>query len=996
MLTTHRNKILFILAIFFSFSLTAQIAEPIKLATKQEKSSTIKPVWKKATSNGYSYQYVAGDPSKTRFYVLKNGLTVVLSPSHEEPKIQTFIAVKAGSKTDPSSHTGLAHYLEHLLFKGTQHFGTKDWKKEKPYLDTIQNLYEKYNKITDESQRTKIYAEIDRVSGEASHYAIANEYDKMMGAMGATGTNAFTSFEETVYQEDIPSNAIDRYLTVQAERFRDPVFRLFHTELEAVYEEKNRSLDNDGDKVFHRIFKMLFPHNNYGQQTTIGTIHDLKNPSLIAIRNYFNTYYVPNNMGIIMAGDFDPDQVIKKIDTHFSYMKPKKIPPYVVQPEKPIEKPISSDVYGPEPARLMIGYRFPGASSKDAQMLNLIGEILSNGSAGLLDIDLVKHQKLSSAYAYPYILKDYSTLLLGGEPTEGQKLEDVKNLIINEIEKLKRGQFSANLIHSIINNAKKTTIKSNESYHSRAYELMDNFVLSTDWLKKVNYVNRISQITKQDIVKFANKYFNDNYVIIYKRKGKGKSKTIEKVKKPHITPVAVNRDDQSPFLTKVDAIPQEKITPVWVDFKKDIQHTNAGKYEVLAVKNNKNELFSLTYKYNTGDWSSNMLSLAIGYLKYIGTKNQTAEQYSQNFYQLATRYSIYSSSQGITVSMNGLQENFKKSVQLFDQLLKDCIPDKTSFSAYIKKINKERKDDKDDKWMIKQSLRSYAIYGSQNPFNNELSDKELAQLKATDLTNILHNIAKYKHKILYYGPKSAEEIASILTKIHPAPTHFSVYPLPVVYQQKSQTKNTVLFTHYNMVQAEIFWIRNGDSYTKKEAPSAYFFNQYYGGGMGSVVFQTIRESMALAYSTYAYFSFPSRKEYRSIFTAYVGTQADKFDQSVKAMNNLLTTLPESNKSLAIAKTSLRKKLVSNRIIKNQMITYYLSSKRKGLDHDIRKDVYAAIPKMGFKDLESFFNKEIKGRKFTYYILAGKDKVTLDQMKKLGQVKELSLKQLFGY
>src|SRR5699024_10216918 len=156
---------------------------------------------------------------------------------------------KAGSKTDPANHTVLAHYLEHMLFKGTDQFGSLDWDKEKSLLDEIEGLYEKYNSTTDEDERKAIYKEIEQVSGEAAKYAIGNEYDKMMSGMGAQGTNAFTSVEETVYTEDIPSNVIDKYLTVQSERFRHPVFRLFHTELEAVYEEKNRSLDSDGSKV---------------------------------------------------------------------------------------------------------------------------------------------------------------------------------------------------------------------------------------------------------------------------------------------------------------------------------------------------------------------------------------------------------------------------------------------------------------------------------------------------------------------------------------------------------------------------------------------------------------------------------------------------------------------------------------------------------------------------------------------------------------------------
>src|SRR5699024_2143486 len=314
-----------------------------------------------------------------------------------------------------------------------------DYEKEKPLLDKIEALYEEYNHTTDEAKRTEIYKEIDRVSNEAAKFAIANEYDKLMSAMGARGTNAFTSFEETVYTENIPASAVDKYLAVQAERFRNPVFRIFHTELEAVYEEKNRTLDNDGRKVFETMFKELFKNHNYGLQTTIGTIEHLKNPSLVEIRKYFETYYVPNNMGIIMVGDFNIDTMIEKVDRAFSYMEKKDVKPYTFEPEKPITSPIVRKVMGPESERVMIGYRLPGSSSRDAQMLELMSSILANGSAGLIDLNLVKRQKLLGASAFPYVLKDYGMLLVSGMPSEGQSLDDVTELLLKEIENIKEG-----------------------------------------------------------------------------------------------------------------------------------------------------------------------------------------------------------------------------------------------------------------------------------------------------------------------------------------------------------------------------------------------------------------------------------------------------------------------------------------------------------------------------------------------------------------------------
>src|SRR5580698_2303688 len=355
--------------------------------------------WKTDSSAGYTFRDVTNDPLQARVYTLSNGLTVVLSVNHKEPRVAVRIAVRAGSNTDPDDHTGLAHYLEHLLFKGTDQFGSLDWAKEKPYLDQIDDLYEQYNSTKDSLQRKRIYHRIDSVSGVASHYAIANEYDKMMADIGSQGSNAHTSVEETVYEEDIPANAMDKFLAVQGERFRDPIFRLFHTELEAVYEEKNRGLDNDGVKMQEAMLYNLFPTHNYGQQTTIGTIKDLKNPSLKAIRAYYHAYYVPNNMAVIMAGDFDPDVLIKKIGSAFAYMQPRPVHLYDHAAERDLTAPVVKNIYGPSAENVRIAYRTPATNTRDAVVLDLISSIFSNDKAGLLDLNLNKQKKVQSSSA---------------------------------------------------------------------------------------------------------------------------------------------------------------------------------------------------------------------------------------------------------------------------------------------------------------------------------------------------------------------------------------------------------------------------------------------------------------------------------------------------------------------------------------------------------------------------------------------------------------------
>ena len=814
--------------------------------------------WKEATSAGYTYKYVTNDPAKARFYTLKNGLTVILSPTNKDPRIQCYVATKAGSKTDPATHTGLAHYLEHMLFKGTDKYGTLDWAKEKPQLDKIDALYEEYNKTTDTEKRKEIYHRIDSVSGVASKYAIANEYDKMMSSMGAQGTNAFTSFEETVYTDDVPANAIDKYLAVQGERFRNPVLRIFHTELEAVYEEKNRGLDNDGRRVFEKLFAELFKNHNYGLQTTIGTIEDLKNPSLVEIRKYFNKYYVPNNMGVIMSGDFDPDAMIKKVDATFSYMQNKPFAKYTFKPEQPIAAPIEAEVVGPDAETVTIGFRLPGNKSKDVLLADLVGQILTNGKAGLMDLNLVKKQKLLGASASAFTLIDYGILYMQGRPTLGQSLEDVKALMLSEVENLKKGNFDDNLITSIINNLKKSTIQATETYGSRASDLMNAFTNELDWQTQVAYTDNLSKLTKQDIVAFANKYFGDNYVVILKRKGEDKN--IVKVEKPPITPVETNRDAQSAFVKQVNNMPETAVKPVWMDYNKDLQKANVGPAEVLYVQNKDNSLFRLRYRYEMGTWNDRKLSLAAQYLQFLGTNKMSAEDITKAFYKIACNFNINASTEYTTVTIEGLQENFSKAVQLFEDVLKHCQGDETALKSLKARITKSRTDAKANKGAIMSGLVNYARFGKNNPFNYTMSDTELYSTSSDELLNILHGLNNNIHEIIYYGPQPLAALTAGLKTMHPVPAVFKPAAEKKKFETVTQTKNQVLFTDYNMVQSEIRWVRNSAPYDADKEPVIDIFNNYFGGGMGALVFQTIRESKALAYSTFAFYAKPDKKE----------------------------------------------------------------------------------------------------------------------------------------
>lgn len=953
--------------------------------------------WKQASAGGYTYKYVTNDPIQTRFYTLKNGLSVILTVNHKEPRIVYRMAVRTGSNNDPKDHTGLAHYLEHLLFKGTNKYGTLDWSKEKPYIDKIYALYEQYGATTDPAKRKEIYKTIDSISGVASKFAIANEYDKLMSNLGSQKTNAHTWVEETVYEEDIPANAIDKFLSIQAERFRSPVFRLFHTELEAVYEEKNRMLDNDGAKVQEAMFSGLFPTHNYGQQSTIGTVEHLKNPSLVAIKNYYNRYYVPNNMGIILSGDFDPDVMIKKVEQSFAYMQSKPVQEYKSAPEKPITAPIVKEVFGPSAENMRICFRTPAASVHDAMVLDLASSILSNGKAGLFDLNLNKQQKLQGSQAGLQQYKDYGMFLMVGTPKQGQKLEDVKDLLMAQLELLKKGEFDESVMKAIVANTKLALLQSLDNSTASAQQLMDAFIKNRgrQWDKDVSYIDDMAKVTKAELVAAVNKYLGDNsYVLIYKRKGEDKN--ITKVEKPAITPIETNAGKSSDFVKKMEAITVSDIQPLWLDYDKDIALSKAGNADVLHVQNKTNDLFSLYYQFDMGTWNNKQLSLAAQYLQFLSTDKYSAEQISKMFYSIACNFSISTSAEVTTVTVSGLQENFDKAVGLFEEILANCKPDEGALTALKSRLMKARANAKTDKQSIMQGLVSYARYGAKNPFNSSLTDAEISQLKADDLVNILHSLMKYKHRIMYYGPLTDAAFKTAVTKLHTVPASFTAYPDKVVYAPAVQSTTQLLFTNYDMVQSEIAWIRNDIGYDANKEAVVNVFNNYFGGGMGSVVFQTIRESKALAYSTYASYNTPSKKENPFYMMAYVGCQADKMSEAIKGMNELLTDLPASEQRFELARTGFKKDLETQRITKEGIIASYLSAQLKGWKGDFRKEEYAALANLKLQDIQTMHKEQISGKPYTYCVVASDKKIKLDDLKTIGEVKQLSLEELFGY
>ena len=950
-----------------------------------------------AYAQRYSYESIPNDPMQTRIYTLKNGLKIYLSVNKEKPRVQTYIAVRTGSRNDPKETTGLAHYLEHLMFKGTTHFGSSNVEAERPYLDSIEARFEQYRRITDPVARKQWYHQIDSISQLAARYNIPNEYDKMMTAIGSEGTNAYTSNDVTCYVENIPSNEIDTWARVQGDRFQNMVIRGFHTELEAVYEEYNIGLSSDWRKVYAALFAKLFPTHPYGTQTTIGLGEHLKNPSITNIKNYFNKYYVPNNIAICLSGDLDPDKTVASIEKYFGNWKPSAhidVPQFPAQPA--LTAPVDTTVVGKEAPMLFMGWRAEPSNSLQIDTLEVIAQLLSNGQAGLFDLDLSQKLKVQEVSAGIADMDEYSVFYVYGQPKSGQTLQEVRSLALSEIEKLKKGNFSDDLLPSIVNNYKRYYYTQLDNNQFRAKQYVDAFINHKDWKQEVDKLNRISKLTKAEIVKFANQFFRNDFACVYKEQGN--DTTIKKVEKPTITPIPTNNDKQSDFLKEIVNTKTTPIQPQFVDFKRDLTKATTKKgLPVLYKQNTSNDLFTMCFVLPFGSEHSPMLSYAGGYLDYLGTNKLNNEQVRQQFYKLACDYSISESYDRSYITLSGLNANLPQALALLNNLLNNAKVDKEAYELYVDQVVKARKDNKANQKANFSALRNYASFGEYNPTRNIISEQKLKAMNPQEFLNVLKSLKNYKQTVLYYGPSSLKEVDLLVSKTIQSPKKFAEVPAAKRYTEQTTPKNEVIIAPYDAKNIYMVQLHNqNQQWSADRAPIIALFNEYFGGGMNAIVFQELREARGLAYSAYAQYDSPTRLGDSESFYTYIITQNDKMMDCVGEFNKLLNNVPVRQSGFDLAKQSLMKNLASQRTTKYSVLTAYLALQRLGLDCSLSEKIYKALPSLQLQDVINFEKEYIANKTFKYIILGNEKELDMKALEKIAPIKRVTTEEIFGY
>ncbi|WP_449386690.1 M16 family metallopeptidase [Chryseobacterium lineare] len=939
----------------------------------------------------YEYFTVPNDENKVRIYTLKNGLKVFLAQNFDAPRIQTYIPVRTGSNNDPSDNTGLAHYLEHMMFKGTSKLGTWNWEKESVLLDKISDLYEEHKAEPDPEKKKVIYRKIDELSQEASRYAIANEYDKAISSLGATGTNAHTWFDETVYKNNIPNNELEKWLKIEKERFSELVLRLFHTELESVYEEFNRAQDNDSRLVQYELMDALFPTHPNGQQTTLGKAEHLRNPSMKTIHTYFDEYYVPNNYAIVMVGDLDFDKTIRLIDQYFGTIPYKELPKKTPVIEQPITGIIERTVKSPTTPRVQLAWRTESYGTNEVMLADIVANILSNrGEAGLLDLNINQTQKLLWAQAYSIGLKQYGYFSIVAVPKETQTLEEAKNLVLQQLELVKKGEFPDWMLTAIINDFKVQRMKALETADGLATNLYEAYIKDRTWEQELNEMDEYAKFTKEDVVNFANEFFKENYVIINKEKGINDK--LIRVENPGITPVKINREAQSEFLREILAEKTADIQPEFIDYDKEILTDVIKDKKLSFVKNRYNDIAQVHFIFPFGSDHDRDLGMSTQVLQYLGTEKFSPDDLKKEFFKIGITNDFKTTNDQLTISLNGLEENIRKGIELLQHWMKEVKPDQDIYNQFVETVLENRAAVKKDRARIMTALTNYTKLGEFSRYTDIISKEELESSDVEIFTERIKKLFSFPYQIFFYG-RDLEAFKGYIGKY--IETESMIIPEPKNYPEP-ETSGNVYFTSYDMVQMEMSRVGRGQMVNTENFGKINVFNEYFGRGLSSIVFQEIRESKSLAYSAYVSYAANSELNHPDYITTYIGTQPDKLQIAVDTMTELMADLPEVPAQFENARNAALKQIASTRITRTNIFFNTLRLKKLNIHYDFRKDIYQQIESLKFEDLKDFYNNYIKSVHFNTAIIGKKENLNMDAVNQMGNFKEVSLKDIFGH
>lgn len=927
---------------------------------------------------------------------LSNGMTVWLNEDHSQPKVFGAVVVKAGAKDCPN--TGIAHYFEHIMFKGTDRIGTTGYAAEKPWLDSISAQYDLLSQTKDETTRTRIQKHINELSIKAADYIIPNEYSRLISKYGGSSLNAGTGQDLTYYHNSFLPQFMEQWCWLNSERLMTPVFRGFQGELENVYEEKNRAADDMGD-VQDKIFKAVFKTQPYAYPV-LGSTENLKNPRLSDMTAFFKKYYVASNMGLILCGDIRPDAaLVTLLEKTFGRVQTGPVPERRKSPMPAIEAGDRQQIKLPIPligAEALV-FKAPTEYEADANALDLANMLLYNGKAGLLDSLTNEHKVLVSA-AMTAGLDDAAGSAIIVIPNLFGKMKKAEGRVLEQVQQVMDGNFSEEQVEILKQQMLMDAQRELETISSRSQRMVMTFSKGRSWQDVLDKIEGIRRLTKADVVAAARKYYGGNYITLSKKYGTPQKETL---KQPGYKPVSPkNLDAKSAFALQLEQIPVKDMAVRTVDFGQDIEIKPLNNHVTLYYKDNPvNDVFTFTLRYKDGELHTPALSVLGSCLSQLGTDSLNRQQLGQAWQRIGATMEVVPGDVTFSINLTGPDKQLVPALRLLAHFLRSAKGDQKALKDAKDEDRIDRKSfgkQKDD--VLRPAIHRIA-YGERSSYLKQLSRKEVKALKNEDLMALFRELQQYDCELFYCGRQPIEYVAAQAQQALPlsqctkpqADTFrpFLQYDEPVVYFYHVPKSRQNYIVSYDAI---------GALPTQEERVKFKLWDEYFGGGMSSVLFQNVREFRSLAYATGGSAFTTSLAQHSDASQGYVtvtGTQADKTLEALSTVDSLLRQLPMKENNLEAARQSVLNDIQNNYPTFRTLGKYVANQLRDGYVSDPNTGIARGIPSVTSQDIMQFHQKHVTSNKNRIWIVIGDRKLTdMKALARYGKVVELRKEDVY--
>ena len=946
-----------------------------------------------------SYQSQAEDLNalKVKEYRLENGLTVWLNEDHSQPKVFGAVVVKAGAKDCPD--TGIAHYFEHMMFKGTDRIGTLDYESEKVLLDSIAMKYDELAMTEDTAARARLQKEINELSIRSSEYVIPNEFNRLINRFGGSGLNAATSYDATIYFNTFSPQYMVQWAEINSERLINPVFRLFQSELETVYEEKNMYGDFIGGQVMDTLMARYFGPHPYAYPI-IGSTKNLKNPRLTEMHKFFEDYYVASNMALILSGDFDAQQVMPILEKAFSRIRsgnaPKQekvmLPPFNGRETMKVKFPI------PFIKAMGLGFRGVSANHEDQVALNIAVNLLNNANGtGYLDKLMVEH-KLMGALAINESMNEAGILAVAIMPKLLiQSYSSAEKMVWDEINRVKNGDFSDEMFNSLKLEQKRQYASSLENIDSRATIMMNLFSQGKSWNDYLNEVARIESITKEDVVRVAQKYFSNNYLCVTKSTGKYPK---DNLPKPAFSPVVPrNADASSSYAKQLEKIPEQQVAPRIIDFEKDVKTSKLTPLVTLyTTPNPLNDIFTLNISYGIGALEQPELMQLTNYLQVLGTESLSFEQFRSRLQSIGSTLAFDVTPDAFVMKVTGFDNHIDETMELVGDFIRHAKADDKKLRQIVDDAKVSEKAFFKSGDNVASALLEQVKYGDQSRYLRKLSLSQIKKLKGKDMLAIYDKVRSVQCDLHYCGTLPVEKVIGTIRQHLPLERTTVASNSPYYRELKQYDRPTVFFIDMpDMAQSIVYGYVKGDPVDDKASRHAsQLFSVYFGGDMSSLMFQEIREFRSFAYRTSGRYQLPNHahKGTAGSFTAMLSTQSDKTLDALGVLDSLIREMPLKPERMEAVKQTLVNRINNDYPPFRNLSEKVASARMEGFDRDPAEEFLRDIATMDMQDISRFYREQISGRPVVYVIAGNRKHIDMKKLAEYGTIIKVKKKDIY--